>query len=577
MGAAPPPAADGSGLPSGAREEAGGAAVAPAAAAFGLGAPHSELPVEPSGELPGEPPGAPPREPPGEATPPPGAPPPGALAPSFGLPVADLVGLRFSVVHLRLAGYALLGVWANEIVGLLSSPLLVAVGTRLHYISQALDVSPLLLVGIALVAYQGGLQRSLPERLLLPLLLGLLPVLSAIHFLMAPASIANAVTLSAKQEEVSKAQLQTIDGQLDRAGRVLVSSQDLEELRRRLDAIPGVRVSTAPDANLEQVRREVRESLLNERRRLRSRIGTNTAQARNQFARRSIQNASLGMLVGLMLAWMRFGAMREMDLSSTYLAWVILSDSKAPNLRGLKDLLAFQTACLATSYLGLLERFLSRRRIDGSESDQQPAPIMEPLPLPEAPWEGGVERIEIKPVHWRRQAGLFRGGQNESVTSLLDEPEPGWDYEDAFPDAVPTPAQKRRSERDRRRVKEALERFSATVSDSYAGYDPDADAQRQPQGRRPSARQLRQAREALERFAAQIQHDMADPHALEDEAFKTSADQGLLGSGGPRDPGRRGPDRAEIEAAQSYAATPRPGVRQPNPLRVLIHWVITHL
>ena len=26
------------------------------------------------------------------------------------------MGLRFSVVHLRLAGYALLGVWANEIV-----------------------------------------------------------------------------------------------------------------------------------------------------------------------------------------------------------------------------------------------------------------------------------------------------------------------------------------------------------------------------------------------------------------------------------------------------------------------------
>jgi hypothetical protein len=67
------------------------------------------------------------------------------------------------------------------------------------------------------VAYQGGLQRSLPERLLLPLLLGLMPVLSAIHFLMAPASIANAMTLSAKQEQVSKAQLQTIDGQFDRA------------------------------------------------------------------------------------------------------------------------------------------------------------------------------------------------------------------------------------------------------------------------------------------------------------------------------------------------------------------------
>jgi len=537
-----------------------------------LGGPPSEPPS-------GPPPGDTPSEPPSDA-----APPPGALAPPFGLPVADLVGLRFSVVHLRLAVYALLGVWANEVVGLLTSPLLVAVGTRLHYISQALDVSPLLLVGIALVAYQGGLQRSLPERLLLPLLLGLLPVLSAIHFLMAPASIANAMTLSAKQEEVSKAQLQTIDGQLDRAGQVLLTSQDLEELRRRLDAIPGVRLSPSPDANLEQVRREVRESLLNERRRLRSRIGTNTAQARNQFARRAIQNASLGVLVGLMLAWMRFGAMREMQLSTTYLAWVIVSDSKAPNLRGLKDLLAFQQACLATSYLGLLERLVSRRRSDDSDSEQQPAPIQEPLPLPEAPWEAGVERIQIKPEHWRRQAGLFRGGVDGEPTPQPEEPGPGWDYEDAFPDSLPTPAQKRRGERDRRRVKEALERFSATVSDSYAGYDPDADVQRQPRGRRPSARQLRQAREALERFAAQIQEDMADPNAFLDDDFQDSADQGVLGSGGPRDPGRRAPEDADLEAGRpgygatpGYAATPGPGVRQPNPLQVLIHWVKTHL
>ena len=513
---------------------------------------------------PSEAPGGPPREPP--SGPPPGetpsepnsdaAPPPGAQAPPFGLPVADLVGLRFSVVHLRLAGYALLGVWANEIVGLLTSPLLLAVGSRFHAISQALDVSPLLLVGIALVAYQGGLQRSLPERLLLPLLLGLLPVLSAIHFLMAPASIANAMTLSAKQEQVSKAQLQTIDGQFDRATQLLVTSQNLEELRQRLDAIPGVRLSPAPDANLERVRREVRESLLNERRRLRSRIGTNTAQASNQFVRRSIQNASLGVLVGLMLAWMRFGAMREMNLSATYLAWVVVAESKAPNLRGIKDLLAFQQACLATSYLGLLERLISRRRSDGSVSEQQPAPIQDPLPLPEAPWEGGVERIQVKPVEWRRQAGLFRGGVNGEATPQLEEPGAGWDYEDFFPDTQPTPAQKRRGERDRRRVKEALERFSATVSYSYASYDPDADPNSQPRVRQPSARQLRLARQALERFAAQIQCDMADPYALQDDALQDSADQGgLLG----------------------YAATPRPGGRQPNPLQVLIHWVKSHL
>ena len=395
MSAVFPLNAEGSGPPSRPLGEASGSAFAPAGTAMEVGGSPSEAPGGPISEPPsGPPPGETPSEPTSDA-----APPPGAQAPPFGLPVADLVGLRFSVVHLRLAGYALLGVWANEVLGLLTSPLLLAVGTRLHYISQALDVSPLLLVGIALVAYQGGLQRSLPERLLLPLLLGLLPVLSAIHFLMAPASIANAMTLSAKQEQVSKAQLQTIDGQLDRASQMLVTSQNLEELRQRLDAIPGVRLSPAPDANLERVRREVRESLLNERRRLRSRIGTNTAQASNQFARRSIQNASLGVLVGLMLAWMRFGAMREMNLSATYLAWVIVAESKAPNLRGLKDLLAFQQACLATSYLGLLERVLSSssRSSNGSVSEQQPAPIQDPLPLEEAPWEGGVERIQSSP------------------------------------------------------------------------------------------------------------------------------------------------------------------------------------
>jgi len=135
-----------------------------------------------------------------------------------------------------------------------------------------------------------------------------------------------------------------------------------------------------------------------------------------------------------------------------------------------------------------------------------------------------------------------------------------------------------RGERDRRRVKEALERFSATVSDSYAGYDPDADVQRQPRGRRPSARQLRQAREALERFAAQIQEDMADPNAFLDDDFQDSADQGVLGSGGPRDPGGRGREAADLEAGlPGYAATPpRRGLR-PNPLQVLIHWVKTHL
>jgi len=71
---------------------------------------------------------------------------------------------------------------------------------------------------------------------------------------------------------------------------------------------------------------------------------------------------------------------------------------------------------------------------------------------------------------------------------------------------------------------------------------------------------------------------MADPNALRDDNFQDSADQGGLGSGSPRDLGRRGPDDADLESSlPGYAATPRPGLRQPNPLRVLIHWVKTHL
>ena len=73
----------------------------------------------------------------------------------------------------------------------------------------------------------------------------------------------------------------------------------------------------------------------------------------------------------------------------------------------------------------------------------------------------------------------------------------------------------------------------------------------------------------MERFATQIQRDMADPHALREDALQDSADQGGLGSGSPRDPGRRGwEDAADPEAGLTgYAATPRPGVLQLNPLR----------
>ena len=426
---------------------------------------------------------------------------PGVDRPPLGLPVADLVGLRFSVVHLRLGGYTLIGVWASEILGLLTSPLLWAIGPRLHYISQALDVSPLLVVGIVLVAFQGGLQRSPLERLLLPVLFGLLPLLAALHFLMAPASIANAMTLSSKQDEVNKAQLSTIEGQLDRAGQVLLSSQNLDELQRRLDAIPGVRLSAKPNGTLEQARQEVRMSLQGERQRVRARLGSNAAQARSQFVRRAIQNAGLATLVGLMLTWMRYGAMHEMELSSTYLAWVIAADPEAHNIGGLKDLAEFQKRCLATSYLGLIGRLVQKEDQEAATEQNRPmtepmnTPTAAPAPLPPAPWEPTTIRSEA----WRRRSGLFQG---EQVMEPLIRDEQTDD--DDLGESETSPWEARRRLRERERMRNALEQFG-TMGGAYDPNHPsEQEFNAERQVRRPSPRQLRRHREAMERFAAQF-------------------------------------------------------------------------
>ncbi|MBU6355038.1 MAG: hypothetical protein KGQ81_08760, partial [Cyanobacteria bacterium REEB498] len=513
--------------------------------------------------------------------------------------VADLVGLRFSVVHLRLAGYALLGVWANEIVSLLTTPMLEAVGTRLAYISQALDLSPLLLVAIGMVAFQGGLQRTWLERILLPPLLGLLPILSAIHFLMAPASIANAVTLNAKQEELSKAQLGAIETQLDRAGQVLARSADLEQLRRRLDAIPGIQVSPAPNASLEKARQDIRDALLEERRRVRSQIGTNAAQARGQFVRRSVQNAGLAVTVGLLLGWMRFGSMKEMELSTTYLSWVLLSDNEAPNLRGLKDLLEFQRACLATSYIGIVERLLRPTPVEEPDQEDIPAEIWDSLGLDDndsvtqAPWEGSRPRLQaVKTLQWRRTAGMFKGRLE------VGAPVPQAGDEGPYPQELPAPTlrEQRRSQRDRERVREALKGFSQMVSDSLT---PEEQLPEVPLARRPSARQLRKAREALERFAEQIQEQMgtdvpelqtAEP--LLDPLAPLEAQQGEAGAAAPagQPEAVAGPARSPVPAGRRPsdgelgAPYPRRGYRtpsappvRPNPIRVFVHWVLTHL
>lgn len=526
-------------------------------------------------------------------------------APALGLPVAELVGLRFSVVHLRLAGYALVGVWLSEITGLLTAPLLQAVGTRLHYISQALDVSPLLLVGIALVAFQGGLQRSWLERLLLPVLFALLPLLSALHFVMAPASIANALTLSGKQQEVSRSQLTTIQGQLDRAEQVLLSSQDLEDLRRRLDAIPGVRVSSSPDLTLEEARRQVGEALQNERRRVRAQIGVSTAQAREQFTRRALQNAGLGILIGVMLAWLRASALEEMSLSSTYLTWMLVADPSAAKLSGLKALIDFQNSCLATSYLALIERLtkLGSRARDKEEEERQKQmerDLLERLNLPQAqeqppaPWEPA--RLELRPETWRRQAGIFHGDPG-SETLPVGEAEEGFVPEEG-PLAPQTlsPREVRRQQRDRERVRNAMEQFARMVSD----YEPAEGEGGPPQGRRrrgPSQRQLRKAREALERFAKQFEEDMAVAEAEAAEAEMTpvsplgfedpaAADGGVplpgvvLGdasaAGGGEGSGPEGPDGPSA-LPQAPLPLPPPQPESRNPLRRALDWLVDHL
>jgi hypothetical protein len=447
------------------------------------------------------------------------------------MPVADLVGLRFSVVHLRLGGYSLIAIWASEIVGLLTLPLLWAIGPRLHYISQALDLSPLLVVGIILIAFQGGLQRHPVERLFLPLLFGLLPLLAAVHFLMAPASIANAITLSFKQEQVNKDQLTSIEGQLDRAGQVVLDSQDLEDLRRRLDAIPGVRLSANPDVTLQQARQEVTAALLIERQRVRSRLGSNAAQARSQFVRRAVMNAGLATLMGVMLSWMRNGALREMELSSTYLNWLAVADPDVHNLGGVKDLADFQKRCLATSYLELIRR-LTQNQDEESEIEQESqesaatplesAPQDSLLPPPPAPWES----ITVRSEEWRRKAGIFRG---RPVIEPLFPFDPSDDKH--LSGSKLTPRQLRRRAKEREKIRAALEDFSRMTADYDADYDsaiPDVRPVRDFGSllRRPSQRQLNRYRKFMNELVHELQQNQAADFPDPSEQGKTDPSVG---------------------------------------------------
>jgi len=524
--------------------------------------------------------------------------------PSSALPVADLVGLRFSVVHLRLAGYALIAVWLNEIIAILNAPLLLAVDTRLTCLSQALDLSPLLLVGIALVAFQGGLQRSLLERLLLPLLFALLPLLAIFFLVMAPASVSNALNLNAMQEEVSRSDLRAIEQQFTRAGKALQSSKDLQELRRRLDGIPGVGVPAPVDGNIDAARREVATSLQTLRRQTQTRIGVSTTQAQDDLTRRAIRNASLAVLIAVVLLWIRAASLQVMDLSATYLAWVLVSDPEVAQSSGLKSLLEFQKACLSTSYLAMVERLigLARRPMDKEQEERQKemdqqllerlsiAPSEEP---PKAPWD--PESVAIRSDGWRRTIGAFKGRQPRARPDDLQTEEL---QVEAWQPWMPAPTEEdiRRQERDLQRVRIAMARFGRSVSgmDSalYEHITGGID-RRRPRG--PSPRQLRLAREALERFGNQFQEDLGvpkpldegvdhlgfDPADYEREPWEYELPQG------PEDDLSGAPADAQELQASSRPTTmiprypleepPPPPPRRRGPLDRVLDWLITQL
>ena len=329
------------------------------------------------------------------------------------LPVVDLIGLRFSLQHLRLVGYGLLAVWLAEIVTLLTSPGLGEIGTRLHFISQFLDLSPILLVAIGLVAFQGGLRRAALEVTLLPLLLTLLPLLSAFHFFLAPVSLANAVTLVQKQQQIGNDQIERIDRQVDRASTILRESDSIDALLGGLQRIPGLQVRVPSQASVDDARREVRQSLQRERERVRQRIRSNVSSTRDAFLRRAVTNALLALLVGLLLFALHHGALREMEQAIPFLDWVLVHGQSDQNPEMLQQLLRFQRACVALGWFSLLERcgrYVRRvvRRPTAEEEEQQAQEQARLASLPPpSPFEDGPRRPASVPFGMRSLLSPF--------------------------------------------------------------------------------------------------------------------------------------------------------------------------
>lgn len=298
--------------------------------------------------------------------------------------MVDLIGLRFSLQHLRLVGYGLLAVWGSEVINLLTTPRLAEIGTRLHYTSQFLDLTPILLVAIGLIAFQGGLRRRPLELAVLPLLLALLPLLSAFHFFLAPVSVANVVTLTQKQQQIGVDQIERIDAQIDRASTILRESDSIDTLLQGLQRIPGLQVRVPPEASVSEARLEVRRSLERERERLRERIEGNLNVSREAFLRRAATNAALALLGGLLLWSLHHGAMREMEQSIPFLDWMLVHGEPQQQPEALHELLQFQRACAALGWFSLLERCLRLvRRVVRRSSSEKPA--VQPLPPPPRP------------------------------------------------------------------------------------------------------------------------------------------------------------------------------------------------
>ena len=362
----------------------------------------------------------------------PSEPPGAAVASPSQLPVVDVIGLRFSLMHLRLVGYGLLAVWGSEMVNLLTSPKLAEIGTRLHYTSQFLDLSPILLVAIGLIAFQGGLRRRPLELALLPLLLALLPLLSAFHFFLAPVSVANAFSLVQKQQQVGLDQIETIDRQIDRASTILRESDSIDTLLEGLQRIPGLQVRVPPKASVSEARQEVRRSLERERDRLRDRIEGNLIASREAFLRRAAINAALAVLVGLLLWGLHHGAMCEMEQAIPFLEWVLVQGERLEQLEALQQLLGFQRACVALGWFSLLERSLRlvRRVVRRPTAEQlaeeeqerqaqaQVAPPPNPFERPMPRSAGMVSRP--RPLFSRLPLSELPFASGETSTDLAD-------------------------------------------------------------------------------------------------------------------------------------------------------------